>query len=228
MTTPLFTVTTDGLTATVDALTPIVEGVTAYFANPARGIATPVPVYPGSWEQWRNTSDGPPGRVIIDQAEFRYFDAGQWPGPSGLRYAPGDFIDIPPSIPGHPASVEVVAVRGQIFKVIVLGLAAKGAPTDDVGGQYALDQQVAAFALADLTYAALRNIHGHPLGPMQWTPMGEERGEHAYGAVLVGSFGPIPIPVLGDIVGYLPIPGTSMSATVLIPPATTGDTVTAP
>jgi hypothetical protein len=125
-------------------------------------------------------------------------------------------------------SAPVVGVRAQMFRVVVQGLANKGAsfPTDSPGAALALAQQIAAYALADLTFAALRDLHGHNLGTFKWSPMGSERGEFGYGSVLVGGFGPIPIPILGDVVSYI-TPHAAQNLN-LIQPATTGDTVTVP
>lgn len=223
MTTPFFTVTSDGLTATVDALTPIVQGVSDYFTNSARAIAIPVPVYAGAWEDWRHTSDGPPGRIIIAQTDFQILDVGAWPGPSGMRYAPGDRVDL-----SSTQWAPVVGVRAQMFRVVVKGLANKGQTfaADAPGSAAALANVVAAYALADLTFAALRDLHGHNLGAIKWTPMGAERGECAYGSVLVGGFGPIPIPVLGDVGSFVTV--TKVQGNVSMPPATPGDTVYVP
>lgn len=224
MSEPVFAVNRNGLTASVDDLALIVAAVSAYFALPARGITTPIPVLAGDWETYRNGNQGAPGAVIIARASFQMVEAsGGAAFPTGLRYSPGIGILVDAT---HAAFV--VGVRAQTYQVWVHGLPEDGAnfTTTAPGSTYALAAQTVATALCDLTFSALRDVHSHLLGSTPWKPLGPERGEFAYGSAFVGGFGPIPIPILGDVYEYAP--AQQFSGTNLIAPATTGDVITAP
>jgi len=210
---PYFPATISGLTATIDAISLIVSGVSSYFQDPNRALPAPPPVYSGEWKTFQVATQGPPGYVIIGPGAFTIYGAANWP--KGLALTPGAYVQVSLS---PPLVAPVVGVRVQTFLVWVHGLSTATDPT-----QVALAQQAAAFALLDLTSAALRDIHGHDLPTAPGKPLNPERGEFNYGAVLASSFD-VPIPIFGDVMTYEA--AQALSGTVLVPPATTGDAVT--
>lgn len=216
-----FTVNTDGLTATVDELTPIVDAVNSYFTSPARGIAAPVPVFQGDWETFRHDNQGPPGYVVIGRGNFQFVGSAV----RGVRWAPGTGIPLDDT---HEAPV--VGARLQTLNVWTRAIPPGNWETQEPGSAFAIAQTVAAYKLADLTWSALRDAHGHDLDPAAGKPLDPDRGEAGYGVVLAWSFGPIPVPVLGDVVPLTQPTGVSATIQAVIngTPATPGDTVTAP
>jgi hypothetical protein len=223
---PLFSVTTDGLSASVDDLALLVSAMGAYMTLSARAIASPPPVLAGDWETYKNTNQGPPGAVIVARAEFSFLEASGAPTfPTGLVYAPGVGIVVAVDGGGNPtAAAPVLMVRAQRYKVWIHGLAQQGANfTTADPTTYALAQQTAAARLADLAMASIRDLLSHPVGAGSWAPLGPERGEFAYGSALVGTIGPLPIPVLGDVFALSAV--QAMSAAMYMPPATVGDPV---
>jgi hypothetical protein len=217
---PVFSVTVDGLTASVDDLALLVVAMGAYMTLPARAIAAQPPVLAGDWETYRTSNQGPPGAVIVARAEFQFLEASGAPAfPTGLVYAPGVGILIDST---HAAPV--LMVRAQKYKIWVHGIANQGAnftTTDPVA--YPLAQQTAAARLADLAMASVRDVLSHPVGAGSWAPLGPERGECAYGSALVGTFGPLPIPVLGDVFELSTV--QAAQATMYMSPATIGDPI---
>lgn len=221
---PYFAVNRNGLAVSIDALTPLVAGVRAYFADPARGISTPVPVLQGEQEIQKHTNDGPPGYVGIAFGGFTYADAGSWNGVSGVVWAPGGTPGVLIAADGSLAA-PIVGMRLQTYKIWVKGLINDGASfSADTPDTVAQDQVTSAMALSDLTWAAMREVFAHPLTSGPWNLAAPERGEFNYGATLVGALGVIPIPVLGDVVA-LEVFNTFVGD-MTMPPATSGDTVT--
>jgi len=213
-----FTVNTDGIAATVDDIASIVQAVNAYFTDPARAIATPVPVFEGDWETFRHDNQGPPGYVVIGRSSLQYVGSAV----RATRWAPGSAVGLDAD---HVAPV--VGQRLQSYDVWTRAIPPGDWDTQEPGSAFAKAQTKAAYKLADLTWAALRDVHGHDLDPSQGKPLEPELGEHGYGVVLAWSFGPIPIPVLGDVVTL--VQPTGMSGVVQIvtggTPSTPGDTV---
>lgn len=172
-------------TATVDALTPIVAGVEAYFAHPSRVVVATVEA--GEWNTERH---GSAAYVVIGPAAFTYYGAAD--KAPGTVAAPSHWWDL-----GGGLVAPVVGRRDQTFTVWVHELA----PAGTAPAASSLAALGAVFALADVTMAALRDLHGHDLPCTPGKVRASEQGEFTNGATVEWGF-TIPIPVLGDPYTY--------------------------
>jgi len=217
---PTFVVNVDGLTASIDDLALLTAAMGAYMTLSARAIAAPCPVLAGDWETYRAGNYAAPGAVIVARADFQYLEASGAPAfPTGLVYAPGLGILVDAT---HAAPV--LMVRAQKYKMWVHGLTEQGANfTTTDPAAYPLAQHTAAARLADLAMSSIRDVLSHPVGAGSSAPLGPERGEFAYGSVLVGTFGPLPIPVLGDVFELSTV--QAAQAVMYMTPATIGDPI---
>jgi hypothetical protein len=201
-------------TATVDALSQIVAGVGAYFADPSRNVVADVEA--GEWNVERH--NGPP-YVVIGHGPFQYAGAAA----VANRTAPSHWWKITDTL-----YAPVVGQRDQTFLVWVHS-PAPGDFTSTDPTQIAVLAQVATMALSDLTYAALRDIHGHDLTPGPGKVLNPERGEFTYGSVVSWGF-TIPVPVLGDTYTYenAQVMGMTVATVVNGTPSTPADVATGP
>lgn len=201
---------------TIFAVDQIADGVRAYFADASRTVAAEVVV-----DEWKTQKHYGRPIVVIGVGPLRYVGAAAFP--PGFRWAPGAIFEIDAD---HKAPV--VGARLQTFTVWAHGGAIDftSAGTDRTVAE--VQARKDAFALSDLTYSALRDIHGHDI-TAPGKPVDDDAGEFVYGSVLTWAF-EIPVPVLGDVFDFIVADelDSTVTGTTAGVDAVPGDTIVVP
>lgn len=198
------------LVATVDAITPIVSGIAAYLSDPNRLGAGAPEVLAGEWQiQWNDRT----ARVVVGAIGALRYTGAAAEAP-GLRSTPSHAWDF-----GNGTAAPVVGIRYQTTTIWVHAPAPGDFQTADPS-TYALAGRVAALALSDLVFAALRSLTDSDFTGEPGKPYGEPQGEFVDGSTVSWGF-VIPVPVLGDLYPYVTPSG--MTATSLFAGTSPGD-----